>query len=54
MTFWETKAFAGYDLNSNEETFCAKGRPDTKGSIPPLSSVSDSYRDRMFQSTRIL
>jgi hypothetical protein len=45
-TFWETKAFAGDDLKSNEEISGAKGRPNTKGSIPPLGSVSDSYRDR--------
>ena len=45
-TFWETKAYAGDDLKSNEEISGAKVRPYTKGSIPQLGSVSGTYGDR--------
>ena len=42
-TFCETRALPGEDLKSKDEISGAKGRPKTRGSMPPLGSVSWSY-----------
>ena len=39
-TFCETRALPGEDLKSKDEISGANGRPKTRGSIPPLGSVS--------------